>query len=88
MVAAARKLRVAPEAPETPAMPPEPSESDLLRKQLARVQTAFYDEGTRPTDLKSLSLEMRELRGLIKAAEAHEKKSDTVVADTPDDPIG
>ena len=65
---------------------PEPSESELLRQQLARVQLAFYDEKTRPTDLKALSVEMRELRSLIKAAEAAENKRSTVLADTPDEP--
>ena len=70
------------------AAPPEPSESQLLRQQLARVEAAFYDDKTRPTDLKALSVEMRELRGLIKAAEAAESKRSTVLADTPDEPIG
>ena len=70
------------------AAPAEPSESDLLKMQLARVQQAFYDEKTRPTDLKALSVEMRELRGLIKAAEAAENKRTTVLADTPDEPLG
>ena len=65
----------------------EPSESDLLRQQLARVQTAFYDDKTRPTDLKALSVEMRELRGLIKAAEAAESKTLSVVATTADEPL-
>lgn len=74
-----RRLRTAPE---------EPSESELLRQQLGRVQKAFYDEKTRPTDLKALSVEMRELRSLIKAAEAAENKRKTVLADTPDEPIG
>ncbi len=64
----------------------EPSESQLLRQQLARVEAAFYDDKTRPTDLKALSVEMRELRGLIKAAEAAENKTISVVADTPDEP--
>ncbi len=67
--------------------PAEPSESDLLRQQLSRVQEAFYDDKTRPTDLKALSVEMRELRALIKAAEAAEKKTTTVVADTADEPL-
>jgi hypothetical protein len=65
----------------------EPSESDLLRQQLARVEAAFYDDKTRPTDLKALSVEMRELRGLIKAAEAAENKTLTVVAETADEPL-
>lgn len=65
----------------------EPTESQLLRQQLARVESAFYDSETRPTDLKSLSIEMRELRSLIKAAEAAEEKTLTVVADTADEPI-
>lgn len=65
----------------------EPSESELLRKQLGRVERAFYDDATRPTDLKALSIELRELRGLIKAAEAAENKSASVVADTADEPI-
>jgi hypothetical protein len=65
----------------------EPSESDLLRGQLARVERAFYDDKTRPTDLKALSVEMRELRGLIKAAEAAESKTLTVVADTADESL-
>lgn len=64
-----------------------PSESQLLRAQLTRVEHAFYDEKTRPTDLKALSVEMRELRGLIKAAEAAENKTLTVVADTADEPL-
>ena len=64
----------------------EPTESQLLRQQLARVESAFYDDKTRPTDLKALSVEMRELRGLIKAAEAAENKTVSVVADTPDEP--
>lgn len=63
----------------------EPTESQLLRQQLARVESAFYDDKTRPTDLKALSVEMRELRGLIKAAEAAEDKTLTVVADTADE---
>lgn len=75
---AARHLRSADEAP---------TESQLLREQLARVQTAFYDEKTRPTDLKALSVEMRELRSLIKAAEAAENKTLSVVADTADEPL-
>ncbi len=68
--------------------PAEPSESELLRSQLARVQQAFYDDNTRPTDLKALSVEMRELRALIKAAEASENKRTTVLADTADEPVG
>ena len=36
----------------------EAAESVLLRQQLARVETAFYDDKTRPTDLKALSVEM------------------------------
>ncbi len=75
---AVRKLHVAPI---------EPSESELLTAQLERVKQAFYDEKTRPTDLKALSVEMRELRSLIKAAEASEKKRSTVVADTADEPL-
>jgi len=75
---AARHLRSADE-PAT--------ESQLLQMQLARVEKAFYDEKTRPTDLKALSVEMRELRGLIKAALAAERKTLTVVADTADEPI-
>lgn len=77
-MAARRHLRSADEAP---------SESDLLRQQLTRVETAFYDDKTRPTDLKALSVEMRELRGLIKAAEAAESKTLTVVAETADEPL-
>lgn len=65
----------------------EPTESQLLRQQLARVEAAFYDDKTRPTDLKALSVEMRELRALIKAAEAAEDKTLTVVADTADEPL-
>lgn len=75
---AARHLRSA----DTP-----PSESQLLKSQLARVESAFYAESTRPTDLKALSVEMRELRGLIKAAEASENKTLSVVADTADEPL-
>ena len=75
---AARHLRSADE---------EPSESQLLKQQLARVESAFYDDKTRPTDLKALSVEMRELRGLIKAAEAAESKTLTVVADTADESL-
>ena len=75
---AASHLRVATEAP---------TESQLLRQQLARVESAFYDDKTRPTDLKALSVEMRELRGLIKAAEAAENKTLSVVADTADEPL-
>lgn len=75
---AARHLRVADGAP---------TESQLLRQQLARVESAFYDDKTRPTDLKALSVEMRELRGLIKAAEAAENKTLSVVADTADEPL-
>ena len=78
MAAAARRLQVAKA---------EPTESELLRRQLARVQQAFYDDKTRPTDLKALSVEMRELRGLIKAAEAAENKTLSVVADTADEPL-
>lgn len=77
-MAAVRRLRSATE---------EPTESQLLRQQLARVEAAFYDDKTRPTDLKALSVEMRELRGLIKAAEAAENKTLTVVADTADEPL-
>jgi hypothetical protein len=76
-VTAVRHLRTAPQ---------EPTESDLLRQQLGRVQAAFYDDRTRPTDLKALSVEMRELRALIKAAEAAEGQRTTVLADTPDEP--
>lgn len=65
----------------------QPAESVLLRQQLARVQTAFYDDRTRATDLKALSVEMRELRALIKAAEAAESKTLSVVADTADEPL-
>jgi hypothetical protein len=65
----------------------QPAESVLLREQLARVQTAFYDDRTRATDLKALSVEMRELRSLIKAAEAAENKTLSVVADTDDDAL-
>jgi hypothetical protein len=65
----------------------EPTESQLLRQQLARVESAFYDDKTRPTDLKALSVEMRELRALVKAAEAAEDKTLTVVADTADEPL-
>ena len=65
----------------------EPSESQLLRQQLSRVESAFYSDSTRPTDLKALSVEMRELRGLIKAAEAAESKTLSVVADTADEPL-
>lgn len=65
----------------------EPTEAQLLRQQLARVESAFYDDKTRPTDLKALSVEMRELRGLIKAAEAAENKTLSVVADTADEPL-
>ena len=64
-----------------------PSESQLLRQQLTRVETAFYDDKTRPTDLKALSVEMRELRGLIKSAVAAEGTSLTVVADTADESL-
>ena len=64
-----------------------PTESELLRRQLARVEAAFYDDRTRPTDLKALSVEMRELRALIQAAEAAERKTVTVVADTADDAL-
>jgi hypothetical protein len=78
MAAAARHLSVAGA---------EPTESQLLRAQLTRVQQAFYDDKTRPTDLKALSVEMRELRSLIKAAEATENKRLTVVADTADEPL-
>ena len=38
------------------AAPAEPSESELLRQQLTRVEAAFYDDKTRPTDLKALSV--------------------------------
>jgi hypothetical protein len=78
-MATVHQLRAAPEAP---------LESTLLRDQLERVQQAFYDDKTRPTDLKALSIEMRELRSLIKSAEAAENKSASVVADTADEPIG
>lgn len=64
-----------------------PAESVLLRRQLQHIEAAFYDEKTKPTDLKALSIEMRELRALIKAAEAAENKTTTVVADTADEPI-
>ena len=83
MAAAARRLKAVSADTQQ-----DPAESDLLRAQLRRVEAAFYDGGTRPTDLKALSVEMRELRGLIKAAEAAESKRSTVVADTPDEPIG
>jgi len=75
---AARHLRSADAAP---------TESQLLRSQLARVEAAFYDDKTRPTDLKALSVEMRELRALIKSAEAAENKTLTVVADTADESL-
>ena len=75
---AARHLRAATEAP---------TESQLLRSQLARVEAAFYDDKTRPTDLKALSVEMRELRGLIKSAEASENKRLSVVASTADESL-
>jgi hypothetical protein len=65
----------------------QPAESALLRQQLSRVQDAFYDDRTRATDLKALSVEMRELRALIKAAEANENKTLTIVADTDDEPF-
>lgn len=77
-MATVHQLRPAPDAP---------TESALLRSQLERVQQAFYDDKTRPTDLKALSVEMRELRSLIKAAEAAENKAASVVADTADEPI-
>lgn len=77
-MAAVRRLRSATE---------EPTESQLLRQQLARVESAFYSDKTRPTDLKALSVEMRELRALIKAAEAAENKTLSVVADTADEPL-
>lgn len=77
-MATIHQLRPTPEAP---------LESSLLRAQLERVQQAFYDEKTRPTDLKALSVEMRELRALIKAAVAIENKASSVVADTADEPI-
>jgi len=78
-MAAVRHLRTAPV---------EPTESELLRAQLTRVEAAFYDDKTRPTDLKALSVEMRELRALIKSAEAAENKRTTVLADTADEPVG
>jgi hypothetical protein len=65
----------------------EPTEAQLLRSQLTRVETAFYDDNTRPTDLKALSVEMRELRALIKAAEVAEDTSLTVLADTADESL-
>ncbi len=65
----------------------EQPESMLLRQQLARVQDAFFDDRTRPTDLKALSVEMRELRALIKAADAAESNTLSVVADTDDEPL-
>ena len=61
--------------------------NDKQGQQLTRVEAAFYDDKTRPTDLKALSVEMRELRGLIKAAEAAENKTLSVVADTADEPL-
>lgn len=76
---AARRLQTVPD---------QAAESELLRQQLARVEAAFYDDKTRPTDLKALSVEMRELRALIKSAEVAERKRVSVVADTPDEPIG
>lgn len=63
------------------------AESILLKQQLERVQSAFYDDRTRATDLKALSVEMRELRALIKAAEAAENKTLSVVANTDDEPF-
>lgn len=65
----------------------EPSEAQLLRRQLTRVETAFYDDKTRPTDLKALSVEMRELRGLIQAAEVAGDKTLSVVAESADEPL-
>ncbi len=65
----------------------EPTEAQLLRRQLTRVETAFYDDKTRPTDLKALSVELRELRGLIQAAEMAEDKTLSVVAETADEPL-
>ena len=51
------------------------------------MQDPFYDDRTRATDLKALSVEMRELRALIKTAEANENKTLTIVADTDDEPF-
>ncbi len=65
----------------------EPSEAQLLRRQLTRVETAFYDDKTRPTDLKALSVELRELRGLIMSAEMAEDKTLSVVAETADESL-
>ena len=64
------------------------TESQMLRRQLARVESAFYDDpSTSAVALKALSVEMRELRALIQAAEVVEKKTLTVVADTADDSL-
>jgi hypothetical protein len=67
--------------------PPTPSEAALLRRQLTRVEEAFYSDRTLARDLKALSVEMRELRALIKAAEVAEDKSLTVVSEAADDPL-
>lgn len=67
--------------------PPTPSEAEQLRRQLVRVESAFYDENTLPRDLKALSVEVRELRALIKAAEVAEDKSLSVVSETADDAL-
>ena len=78
-MAAVRRLRSVTE---------EPTESQHLRRQLAQIEETFYGGKARPADLKALSVEMRELRGLIKAAEAAENKTLTVVAATADEPLG
>jgi hypothetical protein len=67
--------------------PPTPSEAAQLKRQLVRVESAFYDENTLPRDLKALSVEVRELRALLKAAEAAEDKSLSVVSEAADDPL-
>jgi hypothetical protein len=78
-VAVVRHLRSADKSQST--------ESQLLLRQLRRVEAAFYDDKTRPTDLKALSVEMRELRALIKTAEMAEDTTLSVVAETADEPL-
>ena len=80
-MATARRLRAVAEGEEL-------TESQHLRRQLAQIEATYYGpDKLRGADLKALSVEMRELRALIKAAEAAENKTLSVVADTADESL-
>lgn len=60
------------------------TESEQLKSQLAQIEKRFYADDVPATALKSLSVEIRELRHLIAAAEAAERKDSRVVASVAD----